>query len=68
MNDKKTQEYFEKLEGVHLSESSKVRIQRELLEYARFHRVGDVRTDAKDRFIGQVPQRTSIVQRFLRQV
>ncbi|OGG41361.1 hypothetical protein A2837_02485 [Candidatus Kaiserbacteria bacterium RIFCSPHIGHO2_01_FULL_46_22] len=63
-NDK-TIEYLSKLKGMKLSESSRARMQADLLEYARFHSVKDgVRVGADSRSIGQVPQSTSLFNLF----
>ena len=59
--EKLTKEYFEKWKSLRLRDTSKVRLQRELLEYARFHAVSeDVRMGVENRSIG-VPQNTSFI-------
>lgn len=55
--DHKTAEYFEEMKDMKLSESSRVRIQEELLAHARFH---PVRVEGDSRSTKQVPQRTSL--------
>lgn len=59
--DQKTKEYIEKWQGIKLSESSRARIENNLLEYARFH---SVRVENDDRSVRQVPQRTSLFTLF----
>ena len=59
--DLKTKEYLEKLGSLKLSESSRSRIENNLLEYAKFH---GVRVEEDGRFIEQVPQRTSLFSLF----
>lgn len=59
--DLETKEYLDKIKGLKLSESSRSRIASNLLEYARFH---PVRVEADNRFIEQVPQRTSLFNLF----
>lgn len=61
MNDFETKEYLEKLKQLRLSDSSRARIQNNLLEYARFH---GVRAEEDSRLIMQVPQRTSLLRLF----
>ena len=59
--DQKTTEYFNKVKDIKLSESSRARIENNLLEYARFNNVKEgVRVEGDGRFIKQVPQRTSL--------
>lgn len=56
--DNKTKEYLDTLKQVRLSDSARTRMQKDLLQYARFH---TVRERADGRFIGQVPQRTALL-------
>ncbi len=65
--ESQTKEYLEKLNEIKLSQISRDRISNNLLEYARFHSVNTegVRIDNPSRSIEQVPQRTSILNRFL---
>lgn len=56
MNDElKTTEYLKKLESIRLSDSSRARMQKSLLEYARFH---GVREGAESRSNDRVPVST----------
>ena len=68
---KKTKEYIEKLQSLKLSETSRVRMQDELQEYAHFHRVIEpVRVMAENRSMEQVSSlyrgRTSLFSIFNR--
>jgi hypothetical protein len=64
IDNQETKEYLEKLEAVRLSASSRTRMERELLEYARFHKVEDgVRVGDMGRSIEQVPPSTSLIKR-----
>jgi hypothetical protein len=57
--DTHTKEYVQKLESLKLSNSSRARMEKGLLEYAQFHSVSqDVRVADETRSIEQVPQRT----------
>lgn len=59
--DTHTKEYVQKLESLKLSESSRARMEKSLLEYTQFHSVSQgVRVGADVRSIEQVPQRTSL--------
>ena len=61
-----TKEYFEKWKSLRLRDASKVRLQKELLEYARFHSVAeDVRMGAERRFMN-VPQNISFITKLYR--
>lgn len=59
--DKKLTEYVDKLKDIKLSDSSRLRMEESLLEYARFH---NVRVDESARSILQVPQSTSLFTLF----
>lgn len=54
-NNKNLKEYAEKLKAIKLSESSRARMEKTLLEYVRFHAV---RVGADSRSIGRVPNGT----------
>ncbi len=59
--DQKTTEYLNKMKDMKLSDSSRARMESNLLEYARFHGVKEgVRIGDDRRSIKQVPQRTSL--------
>lgn len=59
--DTHTKEYLQKLASLKLSDSSRVRMEKNLLEYAQFHSVSDgVRVGEEVRSIEQVPLRTSL--------
>lgn len=59
--DKQTTEYLEKLKDIKLSESSRARIEADLLAHAQFHPIREgVRVSEQSRFIGQVPSSTSL--------
>ena len=59
--DTQTKEYLQKLQNLKLSESSRARMEKSLLEYAQFHGVSEgVRVGADTRSIEQVPRRTSL--------
>jgi hypothetical protein len=65
-DDKNIKEYFKKWKGFKLSEDSRARMERELLEYTQFHGTEDaVRVSDESRSIGQVPQRTSFISRLV---
>lgn len=55
-----TKAYIEKLKDIKLSESSRARMEKDLLSYAQFH---SVRAGGDSRSIEQVPQRTSLLTR-----
>ena len=60
--DKNTKEYIDSIRHIKLSNTTRARIESNLLEYARFHGVREgVRVEEDSRFIGQVPQRTSYI-------
>ncbi|HEX4799229.1 MAG TPA: hypothetical protein VFV22_01695, partial [Candidatus Paceibacterota bacterium] len=61
VNNKKTNEYFEKLQNIKLSEASRTRIQNNLINYAHFNSIHEnVSIPGDSRSIIRVPQRTTL--------